>query len=314
MTTATDKKTAKTQGITNTTGQTPIPKIVMYKAGAEEIQLTIGMVTELLVKPTKNGKLPSKADIVKFIMLCKSQKLNPWTGDAFLVGYDGARGPEFSLLSSHASLLKRADVQEAYKGLASGVIVKDEEGMVEDKIGKFRLDEETLLGGWAEVKIEGKDFSRKKIRLQAFYKDNKFWNRDKEGMIVKCAEAAALREAFPNILAGSYIREEMSQAIDVTAEVEILKVDVPLLEGTAVEKEQKAEPAPRKNKARKSEEGKAKKELEKEPDPAEAQPGETHDGEELDSVQDDMPGDDTGEDDLEGPPAGGPMANPLSRD
>lgn len=246
--------------------ESPLPKVVTFKSGVEEVQLTIGMVGDMLVKPTRTGKKPTKADIVKFIMLCKSQKLNPWVGDAFLVGYDSQGGAEFSLISSHASLLKRADVQESYKGMASGIIVKADD-KVEEKEGKFRLDGEILLGAWAEVSVEGKKFGRKKVRLQAFDKDNKFWKRDKEGMIVKCAEASALREAFPNVLSGSYIREEMSQAIDVTSEVEVTGPNVvssSLAEPTVGSGQPVTKPEPEKTRSEKAAETRAKNKAAKE--------------------------------------------------
>jgi len=200
---------------------TVLEKQITYKAGAEEVALTRGMVRQFLVKPTRSGAEPGEADIVKFMLLCKGQRLNPWLGDAFLVGYDSKSGPEFSMITSHASLLKRADANDAYDGLKSGVIVKGSDGEIAEMTGKFRLDDDILLGAWAEVLVKDKEFSRKKVRIQAYEKENKFWKRDREGMIVKCAEAAALREAFPNILQGAYIAEEMMQAVDVSGSVDI---------------------------------------------------------------------------------------------
>jgi phage recombination protein Bet len=266
-----------TDKLAETVGPATLQKVLKYNSDGQEIALNGAMVKQWLVKPTKAGKMPSDGDVLKFLMLCRSQKLNPWVGDAFLVGYDSQTGPEFSMISSHASLLKRADRQEDYEGLDSGVIVK-RDGEIVELVGKFRLDEDVLLGAWAEVKVKDKKFGRKKVRIQAFAKENKFWKRDREGMITKCCEAAALREAFPNILSGSIIREEMTQAIDITADAEVSEpITTPpkLEQGKNVKQTVESPEDVDKKKKPKAQKVKKPKPPE-EPDPAAAQPGEEH--------------------------------------
>ena len=90
----------------------------------QQIQLTPRMVIRFMCKPTKSGKRATLEQALHFCMLCKARGLNPWEGDAFLVGYDTADGPEFSLITAHQAFLKRAEIHPEYDGMKSGVIVK----------------------------------------------------------------------------------------------------------------------------------------------------------------------------------------------
>jgi phage recombination protein Bet len=183
----------------------------MPLGGKAQVELTLSMVRKFLCTPTKTGKLPTDADVVKYMMLCRARELDPWTGDSFLIGYDSQNGPQFSLITAVQALLKRAEVSPHFDGLEAGVLVRTGEG-VEHRDGALVFDGEELLGGWARC--------HRKDRKIPFYAAVKFatfntgrsqWTKDPAGMIVKCARAAALREAFPTQLAGLYTADEMGE-------------------------------------------------------------------------------------------------------
>jgi phage recombination protein Bet len=177
----------------------------------EAITLTIRRVKEDLCIPTRSGILPTDNQVRKYMMLCKAQSLNPWVNDAFLVGYDSKDGPSFSLIVSHQALLKRAECSPEYDGIESGVIVKVGQDVIE-RPGKMTYDGEKLLGGWARVhRTDRKVSTYDSVNFRTYNTGRSRWAADPEGMIVKVAEAAALRKTFPSTLAAMYCQEEMER-------------------------------------------------------------------------------------------------------
>jgi phage recombination protein Bet len=180
-----------------------------------EITLTPAIVRAQLATPTREGKMPSDQDIVKFMMLCRSCELDPWASDAFLVGYDGKDGrPSFSMIVAHQALLKRAEASAEFNGMQAGVILDNSDGKPVFREGCFVMPDEIVLGGWAYVyrkNIEHPFYAA--INRSAFDTQRSRWKIDPAGMIQKCAEAAALRKAFPTQLGALYAREEMEKTI-----------------------------------------------------------------------------------------------------
>lgn len=180
----------------------------------EPIHLTLDRVKRFLCVPTRSGKMPSDEQVMKYMMLCKAQSLNPWVNDAYLTGYDSKDGPSFSLITSHQAILKRAEASSQYDGMESGVIVLRNDELTERQ-GDLVLKGEVLVGGWARVHRKDRSIpSYDALNLSTFDKNQSRWNSDKAGMIVKCAEASALRKAFPSTLAAMYCKEEMDRERD----------------------------------------------------------------------------------------------------
>ena len=187
----------------------------------EAIHLTLARVKQFLCIPTKSGRMPTDEQVVKYMMLCKAQSLNPWVNDAYLVGYDGKDGPQFSLITAHQSFLKRAEASPEFDGIESGVIVARGETITERQ-GDLLLNGEVLVGAWARVHRRDRSVpSYDALNLSTFDTKRSRWLADPEGMIVKCAEASALRKAFPSTLAAMYCKEEMDRQRDSTPEVHV---------------------------------------------------------------------------------------------
>jgi phage recombination protein Bet len=175
----------------------------------DKIKLSIAMVQNLVAVKTRSGRTCGENDAIKFIAMCKARLLNPFEGDAYLIGYDGKDGPTFSLITAHQAFLKRAEVNPEYDGMKSGIIV-ERGGELLDIEGDFHLEKDKLMGGWATVFFKTRKYPmHKRIRLQRFKKAFGIWVDDPAGMICKCAEADALRSSFPTMLGGMYLKEEV---------------------------------------------------------------------------------------------------------
>jgi len=191
-----------------------------YKPLGEEeaIPLTIDMVRRYIAKPTKKGFLPEDADLIQFIMVCKQRRLNPWANDCWLLGYDTDDGPKFSIIVAVQALFKRAELSKHFNGIESGVIV-ERNGEVLDLVGDFILDGDKLLGGWANVyrkEIERPFMQR--LKLTVYQRATGQWRKDPCGLICKCAEAGALRQAFPSDIGGLYLSMEMASTVTPSQE------------------------------------------------------------------------------------------------
>lgn len=198
-------------------------KEIVYKpfGGSEDIKLSIAIIRNQIAVPTRQGKLPTDNDCIKFLMLCKARLLNPWEGDCFLIGYDGAKGPQFSLITAHQAFLKRAEVNPEYDGMKSGIII-EENNELKDLEGDFYISPaQKVVGGWATVFFKNRKYPmHKRIRVSRFNKGLGLWNDDSAGMICKCAEADALRSSFPTMLGGLYLKEETQpDAVTVSAPI-----------------------------------------------------------------------------------------------
>lgn len=182
--------------------------------GAKDaIKLSVGIVQNLICVKTKAGKTCSDNEAIKFMMMCQAKALNPFEGDAFLIGYDNRDGgATFSLITAHQAFLKRAELHAEYDGMESGIILKNDDDTISEREGDFYEKEETVIGGWARVHFKNRKHPMyKRIRMERFKKAFGIWTEDAAGMIVKCAEADALRSSFPTMLGGLYMKEEVDR-------------------------------------------------------------------------------------------------------
>lgn len=180
---------------------------------SDELRLSVSMVSQFIAVPTRSGKKPTFEQCVKFIMLCKGKRANPFEGDCFLIGYDMEDGSaSFSMVCGIELFLKRAESHEEYDGMEAGVIITDSTGELVERPGSFMLPGEKLLGGWAKVYRKDRQLPEyKTVNFEVYNTGRSRWKKDPGGQIVKVASSQALRQAFPTALGGLYTDLEMEE-------------------------------------------------------------------------------------------------------
>ncbi|MBR2088250.1 MAG: phage recombination protein Bet, partial [Oscillospiraceae bacterium] len=104
---------------------------------------------------------------------------------------------------------KRAVRCQRFRGFEAGVIVRRQDGGIDWRTGTFLLPEEQLVGGWARVYVDGFDKPvEAAVSLKEYNTGKSVWAQKPATMIRKVAKVQALREAFPEDLAGMYEAEE----------------------------------------------------------------------------------------------------------
>lgn len=154
-------------------------------------------------------------EVVFFMELCRSQRLNPFKREAFLVKY--GNGPA-SMITAEVVFERRANAHPSYRGMEHGVVYLDRNGEVRKREGTatYKAAGEVLIGGWARVHRSDRADSYAEVSLEEYNKNQSVWKTMPGTMIDKCARAVALRLAFPSDFQGMYISEEMGAAPNVT--------------------------------------------------------------------------------------------------
>jgi len=189
-------------------------QLVEFTANGEKIKLSPAIVRSYLVNG--NGQITDQ-EVVYFINLCKSQGLNPFIKDCYLIKYGNSTPAQ--MVVSKDVFLKRAERNSEFDGLEAGIIVlNNESGELAYRKGAFYLKtKEEVVGGWADVykknishpthiEVAFDEYAGRKNDGQL----NSQWSSKAATMIRKVAITQALRETFPNDFQQMYSEEEMN--------------------------------------------------------------------------------------------------------
>lgn len=150
------------------------------------------------------------SELALFIEFCNRGHLDPLNNDAYLVKYGNAKA---SIITNYQVFNRRANRQENYGGIKSGVVVLFDGKIVKKKgSAVYKIVGEKLIGGWAEVTFtDGKVPAYTELALDDYSTGKSNWAKMPGVMIEKCAKAAAWRLAYPEEFKGMYTGEEMDQ-------------------------------------------------------------------------------------------------------
>ena len=206
---------------TNAVAAAPQEKALTYQSAGMEVRLTKSIVRRMLCKGNADF---TDEHLNQFMLMCQFNQVNPFLGEAYLTGYKtSGGGSEVAMIVSKEALMKRAEACPEYDGLEAGVIVRHQDGTLEDMEGNFYEDTDRLVGGWAKVyRRDRKHPITAKVRLSEFDKGRATWKSMPGTMIAKVAKVQALREAFPAQLGAMYTQEERTPIAEEAEAVEIL--------------------------------------------------------------------------------------------
>jgi phage recombination protein Bet len=175
----------------------------------------------------------TKAELSGFLHLCQRTQLDPFSRQIYLIGrYDRRAGRE--VFTPQTAI-------DGYRVVAHRVIAASgetfgyEDTLWCDKSGQWRdawLAEEPPSAAKVTVLRNGQRFSavalfREYVQTGKEGKVLGLWSKMPAGQVAKCAEALALRKAFPHDLAGVYTAEEMAQADNPAADERHLRTVQP---------------------------------------------------------------------------------------
>lgn len=182
-----------------------------YEVNGLQVTLTPQIVKNYLVSGDKDRV--TIQEVAMFINLCKFSGLNPWLKEAYCIKYGSEPA---TMVVGKEAFQKRAENHPAFDGCESGIMIMHPEvGEIEYRKGSFRLPDEVIIGGWAEVWRKDRTHS---TRIEVAFEEyagrkkdgslNGQWSKKPGTMIRKVALVQALREAFPNSFGGMYSAEE----------------------------------------------------------------------------------------------------------
>jgi phage recombination protein Bet len=190
---------------------------VDYEYNGENMNLSLLDVAHTICS---GGKLPSLKEAKNFMSLCKTQQLNPYMNEAYLIKYSDDAPAQ--LVVGKDVFEKRADSFPSYNGKECGVIVLRGEEEI-DLEGAYMRETDKLQGAWCRVYRKDRKYPAsirvtlaEYIGKNGFGKVNKQWSSKPLTMIRKVAVAQCLREAFPKNFEGMFMQEEMDSSKNPT--------------------------------------------------------------------------------------------------
>lgn len=168
-----------------------------------------------LIKRTV-AKGASDDELRLFIQVCKGAQLNPFLKQVFLVPrWDSKEGKEVRAIQVSIDGFRAiAESSNAYAGNDDPIFDGESEiTFGKEKKSTVKVPDKATVTVWKFVEGQRYGFTAT-ARWSEYYPGEKMgfqWHVRPYLMLGKCAEALALRKAFPKLLSGMYAQEEMEK-------------------------------------------------------------------------------------------------------
>lgn len=190
--------------------------LLKYIPQGESPKLYLDLIKSHLFAPDKNGHARPDEDLLLFLYTAKRSGLDPLTRQIYAIyRWDYRLGREkMAIQISIDGMRLAAQRTGQYAGQTDAEFDSEENKQPKwarvtvKKNINGQIIETTATARWSEYAVTDKDG-----------KPSNMWAKMPYLMLGKCAEALALRKAFPNELSGLYAEEESSRANDIMADL-----------------------------------------------------------------------------------------------
>lgn len=175
---------------------------------------------ELIKNTSAQGATESELKV--FLYLCQEYDLDPLKKEIYFLKYNGRA----ATLTSRDGYLKIANLNKNFDGLESDVVyqgdklVKREDGSIHIEYGDAHLafDKSKLAGAFCNVfRKDRKKATAVFVSIKDYYKKGApIWEQYVNAMILKVAEAMALKRAFA--ISGLVTKEEIDKDLEIELE------------------------------------------------------------------------------------------------
>lgn len=218
-----------------------LPKLMSLIPKDQSPKLYVDLIKSQIMGVDSKGNSRSDEDMLLFMYVAKRTGLDPLTKQIYAIfRWDSRQGKE--KMTIQASIDGMRLVAQRTKGYAG------QDDVIYD-------DESKTYPGKATVTVY-KLMGRERVSFTASARWGEYVQKDSKGMpmvmwakmpylmLGKCAEALALRKAFPNELSGIYAPEEMAQESTILGGLEApsrFKKDIEVMSGAPADDSTKSE-------------------------------------------------------------------------
>lgn len=190
-------------------------KIVAFEFSDDKVQLLKNTVC----------KGATDDELQLFLHVCSRTGLDPFRNQIYAIKRNGKDGARMTIQTGIDGFRLIAERTEGYAPGREPSYGYDSQGKITSATSYIK--KRTKDGTWHEVSATA--FWREYVQ-EYNGKPSQFWAKMPHGQLAKCAEALALRKAFPADFSGLYTTEEMAQADNDTINIQAEKVSEKIAE------------------------------------------------------------------------------------
>lgn len=204
------------------TAEETLKELAQYApAGAPNKEDYIKLVNQQILGKDKAGQSRPISDLIYFLQVAQTTGLNPLSKQVYAVyRWDNRLGRDVMVIQTGIDGLRSiAEKSGNYAGSDDGVVKMQENAALPEMVSVTVYKVNPVNGERMPTTATARwsEYYPKDLPPAA----RKFWDNMPVSQLEKCAEAKALRKAFPNT-AQLYVPEEMEQTITVTPTGEAL--------------------------------------------------------------------------------------------